>query len=399
MIHLDKSPDAKPEIKQVEFNTIASSFGGLSAQASKLYKYLMEQETYQSYLKPGVSSKNGLPTTTDAITGLSQGIAYAHNCYLKHPSGDGNSVLRGNEKESKGPSSPYCVLFIVQDGESNIFDQRHIETSLQEQGIRVFRLIFTQILNHTTVAPDGTLHYHPPHRPDIPLEVSVIYYRAGYAPTEYTHPSAWQARAHLERSRAIKCPSVLTQLAGLKKVQQVLATPGASHLERFVDGDSSLVLRRTFAPIYPLDDYSEAGREGRALATDAETARRFVLKPQREGGGNNVYRETIPEFLKGIPQEQWEAYILMEMIEPPDQRNVILRNGVVRRGNVICELGIYGACVWDQGGKGNDMEIFYNEPAGYLLRTKGSDSQEGGVAAGFGALDAPYLVEDESVLT
>jgi len=93
---------------------------------------------------------------------------------------------------------------------------------------------------------------------------------------------------------------------------------------------------------------------------------------------------------------------LMEMIDPPAQRNVILRNGVVRRGAVICELGIYGACVWDQGAggggkEGRETKIFYNEKAGYLLRTKGSDSQEGGVAAGFGALDAPYLVDDEAV--
>jgi hypothetical protein len=30
--------DSSPVIKQVEFNTIASSFGGLSAQTSKLHK-------------------------------------------------------------------------------------------------------------------------------------------------------------------------------------------------------------------------------------------------------------------------------------------------------------------------------------------------------------------------
>ena len=38
MIHIDSAPNAKPEIKQVEFNTIASSFGGLSAQVSALHK-------------------------------------------------------------------------------------------------------------------------------------------------------------------------------------------------------------------------------------------------------------------------------------------------------------------------------------------------------------------------
>ena len=69
MVHLENTPGAKPEIKQVEFNTIASSFGGLSTQASKLYKYLMGQETYQSYLSPSSTSQDGLPLDS-AVLGL-----------------------------------------------------------------------------------------------------------------------------------------------------------------------------------------------------------------------------------------------------------------------------------------------------------------------------------------
>ena len=41
MVHRDPtSPDAKPEIKQVEFNTIASSFGGLASKVSSLHRYV-----------------------------------------------------------------------------------------------------------------------------------------------------------------------------------------------------------------------------------------------------------------------------------------------------------------------------------------------------------------------
>lgn len=40
MVHEDPTnPQAKPEIKQVEFNTIASSFGGLAAKVSGLHRY------------------------------------------------------------------------------------------------------------------------------------------------------------------------------------------------------------------------------------------------------------------------------------------------------------------------------------------------------------------------
>jgi glutathione synthase len=41
MIHADPSEkNPTPEIKQVEFNTIASSFGGLSSAVTKLHQYL-----------------------------------------------------------------------------------------------------------------------------------------------------------------------------------------------------------------------------------------------------------------------------------------------------------------------------------------------------------------------
>lgn len=39
MIHQDTSdPSSVPKVKQVEFNTIASSFGGLSSQTCRLHK-------------------------------------------------------------------------------------------------------------------------------------------------------------------------------------------------------------------------------------------------------------------------------------------------------------------------------------------------------------------------
>ena len=37
-------------------------------------------------------------------------------------------------------------------------------------------------------------------------------------------------------------------------------------------------------------------------------------------------------------------------------------------------------------------EIFWNYEAGHMLRTKLSTANEGGVAAGVGALDSPYLI-------
>ncbi|RAL63377.1 hypothetical protein DID88_003801 [Monilinia fructigena] len=294
MVHQETS-DVTPTIKQVEFNTIASSFGGLSFQTSQLHKFLSLTD-YELFAKDATNSLD-LPENTS----------------------------------TNNPSKKF--------------------------------------------------------------EVAVVYLRAGYGPQDYPDESTWEGRFQIERSNAIKCPSILTQLAGAKKVQQVLATPRTpstpSILNRFVKTNNVNLtkLEDTFTNIFPLDE-SPAGLEARKIATDPERCNGYVLKPQREGGGNNIYRSEIPPFLNSLPQSHWKSFILMEIITPPPVHNIILRNGVIEKGGVICELGIYGTCLWDQA----TSKILYNEEAGYLLRTKGDKSEEGGVAAGFGSMDSVALI-------
>jgi glutathione synthetase len=289
------------------------------------------------------------------------------------------------------PTHECCIIFLVQDPERNIFDQRHLEYALQEDGspIPVFRLPFGEILSRTSLAETSKrqLLYHLPSHPSKIFEVAVVYFRAGYGPSDYPDDSAWKARFQIERSNAIKCPTILTQLAGAKKVQQVLATPTSpetpSILNRFIKDSPKDIeeLEKTFTNIYPLDD-STSGLAARNLATDPLDCKGYVLKPQREGGGNNTYRSAIPPFLKSLPETHWKSFILMEIITPPPVHNLILRHGVLEQGGVI------GTCLWDQ----ETGELLHNEEAGYLLRTKGDKSEEGGVAAGFGSMDSCRLV-------
>jgi glutathione synthetase len=377
MVHQDNSQSTPVAgLKQVEFNTIASSFGGLSSKVSALHRYLLSVDAYPSSTK-SIITPDALHVSKSASS-LAKGLAAAHSAY-------------GSARANR----PLCVLFVVQDPERNVFDQRHLEYALLEEcGVRSFRLPFGETLSHTKLDTNRTLIYTPPSSPSTTYEVTTVYFRAGYSPDDYVKDEDWTARLHLERSRAIKCPSILTHLAGCKKVQQVLATPRSPHLKRFLPDDQvASRVSATFAPIYPLDR-SEAGNEARGLATDPSSATRYVLKPQREGGGNNVYRKAIPPFLEKLPESHWPAYILMEMIEPPPLENAILRNGELQRGGVICELGVYGVCLWRNGsGDRQRGEILENWEAGYLLRTKGDQSEEGGVAAGFGAVDSCCLVD------
>ena len=154
---------------------------------------------------------------------------------------------------------------------------------------------------------------------------------------------------------------------------------------RFLDEESAQEVRKTFTKMYPFDSSPE-GRVARQLAFT--TPEFYVLKPQREGGGNNIYRSSIPNFLKSLPDESYyNAYILMELIQPPPLTNSIIREGRVVTGGVVGELGVYGTILWDDTGK-----VWENDEGGWLVRTKGKGVDEGGVAAGFGCVDSVCLV-------
>ena len=158
-----------------------------------------------------------------------------------------------------------------------------------------------------------------------------------------------------------------------------------------------MALRSTFAGMWALTDESIE-----MVKRDPE---RFVLKPQREGGGNNIYGSAIPKYIEQLEMDHGpraiDGYILMELIRPPRDEiaNVVLRAGSATpsRGTdgsgdagVISELGIYGVALFRRSEQGK-LETLVNKQVGHLLRTKGKSVQEGGVATGFSVLDSPAL--------
>lgn len=73
---------------------------------------------------------------------------------------------------------------------------------------------------------------------------------------------------------------------------------------------------------------------------------RFILKPQREGGGNNIYGIDIKDaILKMKDTKERTAWILMERIWPPITKGYIVRPGGTDTPDLvdlISELGVYG---------------------------------------------------------
>lgn len=85
--------------------------------------------------------------------------------------------------------------------------------------------------------------------PPPPLEIAVVYFRAGYTPT----PAHCATRALLDRSLATRRTTLALQLAGGKKVQQVLARQGCSSA-------SCTLIRRRRRRVRQLDGRAENAR-------------------------------------------------------------------------------------------------------------------------------------------
>ncbi|XP_019553434.3 glutathione synthetase isoform X2 [Aedes albopictus] len=339
-------------IKQVEVNTIASSFGGISTFMTPMHSYILKELGYADRLVD-------LPEN-HALSGLCDGMVEAW-------------------KIQNNPSA--AIMFVIEDITYNICDQRFHEFYIRETypHIAVIRRTLTQIFEQGKLGPNGELLIG-----DLP--VTVIYFRAGYEPGHYHGPNEWAARLLMERSMAIKCPSIHYHLAGTKKVQQALAKPEI--LKRFI-ADSAKIdsIKDIFTGLYSLDKGDEGEQAVKLALSNPE---RYVLKPQREGGGNNVYGSDIPGALEKMNEDERSAWILMERIFPPLSRGYMVRpEGKMPPGivDLVSELGIFGAII------GTKDKILYNKQVGHMLRTKLSSANEGGVAAGLGALDSPYLID------
>jgi len=344
MLHVPTS-----SLLQVELNTIASSFGCLSTLVTRLHRHIMQRAKASSEELEALPANEAMEGIADVL-----GAAAAEH-----------GVLDG------------VLVMVVQPDERNAFDQQWLQLTLWERhGVRTLRRTLADIAARGKINDVGHL--------EIDRSVaSVVYFRAGYTPADYYTNEEWDARKLIELSDAAVCPSVALQLAGSKKVQQDLAVPGS--VERFAATPEDAVLLRTFfAGLWGLDDLDKDSQAADAVADAIHNPEGYVLKPQREGGGNNLYGTSLQDRLRS--GGTLGDLILMQRILPPTHTSIMVRLGHASRADTLSELGIYGTFL-RRGSK-----VLVNEEVGHLVRTKASTSDEGGVAAGFAVLDSPFLV-------
>ena len=368
---------------QPQVNTIASSFGCLSALVGELHRFVLDTLAARGPAAAQLLQEAGFPAAAAAEPALLQqrsppnlstrmiafALAMGHFVY--------------------GRAAGSIVVFLVQAGERNMADQRLLQQELfSGHGVRAEFLTFQEMGAAAYTAPaaegDGAGSQLRVRLGTEDLEVTVVYFRSGYGPGDYPSDAEWALREMIERSASIKCPSVGYQLAGTKKVQQLLC--GAGVVERFVGAEKGLLLRRCFAAQYGLGD---SGEEAAAAAAAIADGAQWVVKPQREGGGNNLYGADVSAFLRAPPAGASSAFVLMQRMFPQPHESHFLREGALQRTRAVSELGVYGSFLGD----GSDSAVL-NACCGYLLRVKGEGTDEGGVATGYSVLGSVVLDGD-----
>lgn len=326
--------------KLVEMNTISAAYAGLAGRVHALHRHLLQDSPDGARLVPN-----------DPLSGMVDALAAATAAY---------------------GHADACCLMVIQPGERNIFDQRLLEFGLRARGIPTVRMALADIPGRTRLHEGHLLVEGRP--------AAVTYLRAGYGPEDYASEDAWQGRERIEASSTIAVPDVLQQLAGAKKVQQQLTAPEV--LQRFCPAGEQTAVAATFVGQFGLDD--PLGEDGTTPAWQVarDNPARFVLKPQREGGGNNLYDAELAARLAALSPTQRHAYILMERIYSAPHHALCAMEGSLREGPHVSEVGRFGALL------AAGAQVQRNADLGYLVRTKGESDVETGISAGFGHLDS-----------
>jgi len=287
------------------------------------------------------------------------------------------------------------VLFVAEVSENNELDHRKLEAALfRGHGVVSLRRSLAQLAEQRELLTPLAVP-SPDQAPRALIveghEVTVAYFRSGYWPGHFSPAEAcWAAREAIEVSEAVKCPSAPAQLAGMKKVQQLLCEPACLH--RFLAPERAAALARTFARMGdPGGDSAEANVCLKAASEDPDS---WVLKPQVEGSGELFFGGDIAAVLASKTKAELAEFILMERVRPPATPSAVYRAEPGKRAEAVVrasvgELGIFGTFLADGG------RVLRNETVGHLLRSKGQQTNQGGVFVGNAVVDTPLLLPPE----
>lgn len=218
--------------------------------------------------------------------------------------------------------------------------------------------------------------------------ISLCYFRAAYTPRDYIDDESWKGREMIELSRAIKCPNINTFLTTFKVFQYQLTKPDI--LKKYVNDEFIINdIIRFFVKIYYLQEI-EPEKQKELFKEILSDLNKYIIKPQKEGGGNNYYSQDIKKVISSEDcqvKDEMKSCIIMERINSVETQTIMLFENKPKIIDSISEFSAYGVILSD------DTTIYQNKSIGFLVRTKDKNSNEGGVIVGASAIDIPCLME------
>lgn len=394
MLHQEPEKESGTRLLNVEVNVISPG-GMLGGQMmTNMHRFLLGRYAYgDSGLARSLQAHYGLSSASSLESlradleerlpenctpeRVTQAFALAHSSYCAGCESGGERPPKvARQVAAANRSATPSVLIAIEEGD--LSDEGWLEYRLwAEHKIPVIRRTLGEIYREGSLdAETGKLRIGED-------EISVVYFRVGFNPEDYPSQNEWDARKLLERSLAVKCPSVAYQLVGSKKMQQALAQPGV--VERFLKAGDAARLRGCFTGLWGLG----TGEQDASVVEKALAApQNYVLKPQREGGGNNFFGEELTKKLQELSENERGAYILMQRILSPSQEAVIVRNHTdLTAGRTISEFGFFSVFL---GAPGSQPQV--NEHIGYNCRTKVDGTDEGGVTRGYAAPSSAFML-------
>ena len=368
IMRTDFMDDARSGPKIIEFNGIAAGMGPFGQRAHQLHQYLQETQPSEFQHWAGVDKVDLVDNA--AIENLACGIAAAAR------------TMRENSGE---PGAP-VFLMVVQPDEDNVYDQKILKLALQAKGVRTVRRTLRQLYEELASSENNQLLLK-----DIG-QIDVVYFRTGYQPQDYVAGDVPESRccealgnirAFIETHNVAVNATVAQQLATSKRVQTLLTEMSAQALTRFdLTLDEAEKVKFYLGEMHQLNDQS-------LNWFSKQSHRDWVLKNQGEGGGHCIFDEDIQPKLQELAQqpETYESWALMRRLRPQHRPHeaLLVRRGEARVvGDLISEIGLFtvhfdGKPVTENNGY-----------AGYLIRSKPAEAQEGGVHSGLGVVDSLY---------
>lgn len=390
LMRTDFMDDRQYGAKIIEFNGIAAGMAPFGQRATEFHAFLHNQwpEIYQKWLEDNLAT----PAENQGLDQLAYGISKAakkvkgtftlNSDYTTEHTTDYTSEHTSETEKNKA-----TFLMVIQENEDNVYDQHLLEIALQTQGLRTVRRTFEQLSTQLSTGDNQRLMLAGVGA------IDVVYLRAGYQYSDYYSAkrdeeiccqTLSQTRLFIEQHHVAVNATFSQQLATSKTMQMLLTMLPAEDYERWgINLEQAELVKSVLAGMKPINPKTISWFHQQANKND------WVLKNQGEGGGHCVFGDNISDKLNQLAPQEYDAWALMQRLFPRERAlpTIAVRDGEQTQVNdLVSEIGLF--TVFYDGEPVTELDGY----AGYLIRSKPTTENEGGIHSGKGVLDSLVLV-------